>query len=116
VLVALLGLAVMARPVETPTQDCGSGIVFLLDGRTNEFVDPADPPSGATAEDATANNERPCRERVAASARPGAVMLGTGLLVALAAVVVEVAGRGVAWRRRVRTRRTSGPRPDPVVD
>lgn len=115
VLVALAGLLVMARPVQTPTQDCGAGIMFLLDGRTNEFADPEDPPAGATGDQATENNERPCRVRVAASARPGAVMAGTGLFVAVTAAIVEATARGVAWRRRVKARRASGQRPDPAI-
>jgi hypothetical protein len=107
--VALVGLALMARPASTPTQDCGSSLLFLLDGRSNEFVDPGDPPAGITAEEAQDNNERPCRVRVADVARPGAVALAAGLISAFVAALVEIVARAGAWRRRVKQQRGGPP-------
>jgi hypothetical protein len=105
VVVALVGLGLLARPVSTPTQDCGATLLFLLDGRTNEFIDPNDPPTGVTPEEAVANNERPCRDRVADAARTPVVLVAAGLASALGALLVEVAARAWAWRQRVQERR-----------
>jgi hypothetical protein len=100
VVVALIGIAVMARPVSTPVQDCGSALVFLLDGGVNEFADPTDPPAGLTSAEVTDNNTRPCRERVADTARPGLVAFLAGTLIATAAAITEVSARGWRWHRR----------------
>jgi hypothetical protein len=104
VVAALLGLLLMLRPVTTPTQDCGTSIGFLLDGRVNEFVDEQDPPEGVTAAEAKANNADPCRDRVAERAKPAGILIAGGVLVALVATLVEVGDRGLAWRRRRRAR------------
>ncbi|WP_421117963.1 hypothetical protein ACE2AJ_11130 [Aquihabitans daechungensis] len=112
VVVALLGLVLLLRPVSTPTQDCGTSLAFLLDGRVNEFVSESDPPPGVTAAEAKANNDEPCRDRVAERTKPAAVLLGAGLVAAIGAAVVETAVRTTAWVRRRRARRSaseSGP-------
>lgn len=110
VVVALLGLVALLRPVSTPVQDCGTAIGFLLDGRTNTFADPADPPEGLTAEEVTANNERPCRERVADAARPGGIAFVVGLLLAVVAFLVEAVARFGSWlARRQQARARSRP-------
>jgi hypothetical protein len=100
VLATLVGVLSLLRPVETPTQDCGTSLAVLLQGRPNVFVDPNDPPPGVTAEEAVANNERPCRTRVAAAGQPGARLIAGGMVVALAAMLVEVIARTVARHRR----------------
>ena len=81
VVVALIGLALSARPLATPTQDCGTAFTFLVAGRVNEFVDPGNPPTGVTRAEAEANNAEPCQERAANRAVPAAVAVvaGTGL-------------------------------------
>lgn len=89
VLVALVGLALSARPLSTPTQDCGTALTFLAQGRVDEFVDPADPPAGLTRADALANAANPCQERAANRARPAGALLVGGTLLALAMAVVE---------------------------
>lgn len=104
-LVALVGLALLLRPVQTPVQDCGTVAGFLLDGRTNEFVDPADPPKGVTRAEAEANNREPCRDRVADAAKPGAAIFVLGLVTATVAATLEVGVRGALWRRRRAARR-----------
>jgi hypothetical protein len=98
--VALVGIVVMLRPVSTPVQDCGTALGFLLDGGVNEFADPANPPAGLTAAQVTANNTRPCRERVADTARPGLALFLAGTLTATAAAITEVSVRGWRWHRR----------------
>ena len=104
VVVALVGLLSLLRPVSTPTQDCGTVAGFLLDGRSNVYIDPNDLPKGVTAAEAKANNAHPCRERVADQTKPGAVVLLGGLTVAVGAALVEMTARGLAWRRRRRAR------------
>lgn len=104
-LVALLGLVGLMRPVSTPTQDCGLAGAFLLDGRTDVFIDPTDPPEGITAEEAEDNNERPCRARVVDVARVPALALVVGTAVGLVAGLVEVVVRLSARQRARRLRR-----------
>ncbi len=99
VLVALAGAALAALPLRTPTQDCGTALTFLLDGRMNQFVDPASPPAGTTRAEAEANNAEPCQERAANRARPAGALLVGGTLVALVALAVEVVVRLSAHRR-----------------
>jgi hypothetical protein len=102
VVMALAGLLLLLRPVQTPTQDCGTSLAFILGGRVNALVSETDPPKGITPAEAKANNARPCRERVAQRTKPAAVLFGTGLVAALGATAVEVALRGSAWVRRRR--------------
>ena len=108
VAVALIGLVTMLRPVQTPLQDCGTTLTFLLDGRVNEFGDPNDPPKGLTADEVTANNDRPCRVRVGAQAKPAGVLIAGGIVAAVGAGATEITARMVAWRRRVRDRTRPG--------
>ena len=105
VAIALVGLLVSLRPVRTPTQDCGTTLAFLMDGRTNEFVDVDDLPEGVTEADVEANNDRPCRERVADVAVPafGAVAAGVGL--ALLAALTEGVDRGLRRHQRAQEHR-----------
>lgn len=103
VAIALLGLGLMLRPVQSPVQDCGTALAFLLDGRTDVFVDPADPPPGLTAEEVQASNERPCRPRALDTARPGAIAFFGGVLVATAAALTEAGIRTWRWYRRTAT-------------
>ena len=107
VIVALAGIWVATRPVSTPVQDCGAAAAFLLDGRVNVFADPEDPPVGLTRAQVVDNNDRPCQERAANQAAPGAVMIVAGTLIGLVAATVEVLGR---WSLRHRAR-TSVPAP-----
>ena len=93
VLLALGGLAWTARPLRTPTQDCGSALTFLWNGRVNIFTDPANPPKGVTSAAAKNNNAKPCQARAGERARPGAIALGTGTALALLAGIVEGAIR-----------------------
>lgn len=102
--VALLGLGILLLPVSTPTQDCGTSLGFLLDGRVNQLVSETDPPQGITPAEAEANNARPCRERVADRAKPAGVLLVAGLVPAVLAATVEISVRCVAWWRRSRSR------------
>jgi hypothetical protein len=107
VVVALIGLALLFRPVSTPTQDCGTSIGFLLDGRVNVFVSETDPPKGITPAEAKANNAEPCRDRVAQRTKPAAVLFGAGMVAAIGAALTEMAVRGRAWLRRRKQRRTA---------
>jgi hypothetical protein len=107
VVVAIIGLALVFRPVRTPTQDCGTAIGFLLDGRVNVFVSEDDPPEGITPAEARANNAEPCRDRVADRAKPAGVLFLAGLAVALIAAGVEGAVRLRAWLRARRLRRAA---------
>ncbi|MCU1371491.1 MAG: hypothetical protein JWO77_2685 [Ilumatobacteraceae bacterium] len=111
VVVALIGLGLMLRTVSTPTQDCGTSIAFLLQGRVNVFVSVDDPPEGITKAEAEANNATPCRERVADQVKPAALLFGAGLVAAVGAAAVEMAVRGAGWlkRRRARRARTEAP-------
>ena len=93
VLVALVGLALGLRPLATPTQDCGTAATFLLQGRANEYIDPANPPEGITRAEAEANNAEPCQERAGNRALPAGVMLVGGVTVAVVALLVEGAAR-----------------------
>jgi hypothetical protein len=106
-LVALAGLVGLLRPVSTPVQDCGLAAAFLLDGRTDRFVDPSDPPAGVTAAEATDNNQRPCRERVADVARPAAVALLAGITIGITAAIIEVSARITLRRQRHHERAAS---------
>lgn len=99
VVVALVGLVWGTRPLQTPTQDCGTSFSFLLDGRVDEFVDPANPPAGITAADAEANNAEPCQERAADRARPAGALVVGGTLLAATAAVVDLGARGLRWYR-----------------
>ncbi len=100
-ILALVGVGLLARTVHTPLQDCGSVYGFLRNGRVNVVGDPANPPTGATKADVEATNASPCRHRVAAAALPSAVLIPLGTLVALIAVLVEVVARfGLRRRRR----------------
>lgn len=105
VVVALLGIVLLLRPVSTPTQDCGTSLGFLLDGRVNVFVSEDDPPAGITPEEARANNAEPCRDRVADRAGPALVLFSAGLVAAIIAAVVEGTVRISGWLRRRRARR-----------
>lgn len=102
VVVALVGIGLSLRPVATPTQDCGTTLAFLVEGRSNIYVDPNDLPDGVTASKAQANNELPCRERVADQAKPALILFTAGVLSALGALIVEATSRGWAWRKRAR--------------
>ncbi len=98
---ALVGLVWGTRPLTTPTQDCGTAFSFLLDGRVDQFVDPSNPPEGITAEEARANNDRPCQERAATRSRPAGALVVGGTLMASATAAVDLAVRGVRRYRRV---------------
>lgn len=103
VVVALIGLAQSARPLATPTQDCGTALTFLAGGRVDEFVDPADPPAGVSRAEAEANNAEPCQERAAARALPAGIAVVGGTALGLLAVGIEGLVRlrlGRARRRR----------------
>ncbi len=99
VLLALLGLGIGALPLQTQTQDCGTAASFLLDGRLNQLVDPANPPKAVTAAEAKANNAKPCQERAANRAWPAGILVVGGTLLALVALVVEVTIRVIVGRR-----------------
>lgn len=125
VVVALLGLGLMLRTVTTPTQDCGTAIAFLLDGRINVFVSETDPPKGITPAEAKANNATPCRVRVADQTKPAAALFGAGMVAAIGAALTELVVRARGWLKRRKARPTpeaaSGPTPpdlpglDPVT-
>jgi len=100
VVVALIGLGLLFLPVQTPTQDCGTSIGFLLDGRVNELVSETAPPAGITPAEAKANNAQPCRSRVADRTKPAAVLFVAGMVAALGAATTEVAVRATRWFRR----------------
>lgn len=107
-IVALVGLALAAagfvvglRPLRTPVQDCGTAFGFLLDGRVEEFGDPANPPAGLTRAEVEEANANPCQERAAHRALPGLVLLLAGGAISLGAVLAEVAWRFVHRRRAV---------------
>lgn len=99
VLLALLGLGLSARPLATPTQDCGTAFTFLVTGQLDQFVDPANPPEGVTEAEAEANNAEPCQERAAARAVPAGALVIGGTLLGLAALLAESTVRFVAARR-----------------
>ncbi len=98
VLVAVIGLASATRPLRSPTQDCGTALTYLVQGRVDEFVDPADPPTGVTRAEAEANNAHPCQERAGDRALPAGIAVAGGTAVALVAAV----GEGVLRIRLVR--------------
>ncbi len=100
ILLAVAGLALAARPLHTETQDCGTAGSFLLDGRVNEFVDPAQPSAGITSAEAKANNAEPCQDRAANRAWPAGILVVAGTLVALLSLTGELTVRAVAGRRR----------------
>lgn len=106
VLLALGGIALAARPLHTETQDCGSAGSFLLDGGVNEFVDPANPPTGVTSAEAKANNIQPCQERAANRGWPAGILVVGGTLAALIALIVEAIARTTFGRQRTRRRNT----------
>lgn len=89
VVVALVGLGLSARPLATPTQDCGTALTFLAAGRVDEFVDPGNPPEGVTRAEAEANNDEPCQERAADRAVPAGLAVVGGTAVGLLAAGVE---------------------------
>ncbi len=93
VLVALVGVGLGLLPLATPTQDCGTAATFLLQGRVNEYVDPADPPTGITSAQAEANDAEPCQERAGNRALPAGALVVGGTAVAVAAVLVESVAR-----------------------
>jgi hypothetical protein len=95
VVLALAGLVWGTRPLETPTQDCGTSFSFLLDGRVDVFVDASNPPEGTTTAQAEANNAEPCQERAAARARPAGALVVGGTLAAALAAVVDLGVRGL---------------------
>jgi hypothetical protein len=105
VAVALVGLLLVLRPVSTPTQDCGTALAFLLEGRVNEFVSETDPPEGVTKAEAKANNAEPCRVRVADRTEPAAVLFGAGMVAALGATFTEIVVRLQGWLRRRKAQR-----------
>lgn len=115
VVVALVGLGLLLRPVETPTQDCGTSLTFLLEGRVDEFVSETDPPAGISAAEAKDNNTQPCRERVADQTAPAAVLLVAGMGSAVLAAIIEMTVRGIAWWRRRTARRQLLPPPPAAV-
>ena len=100
VLLAFVGIALAARPLHTETQDCGSAGSFLLDGRVNEFVDPANPPTGVTSAEAKANNVQPCQQRAANRGWPAGILVVGGTFAALTALIAEVIVRATFGRRR----------------
>lgn len=104
VLAALVGVVLLALPVHSPLQDCGSSFGFLIDGRSDLFGDPAAPPKGASRADVEATNARPCRPRVATRAKPAAFLIPGGVVAGVGAATTEVA---VRWRRS--RRRGRGP-------
>lgn len=99
VVVALAGLVAGTRPLATPTQDCGTPFSFLLHGRVDVFVDPADPPAGVSAAEAEANNAEPCQERAADRARPAAGLVVGGTVLATIAAGTDLAVRSWRWYR-----------------
>lgn len=109
VLLALAGLASSARPLSTPTQDCGTALTYLTQGRVNEFVDPDDPPAGVTKAEALANEADPCQERAANRARPAGALVIGGTLLALVALIVEGFLRHSINRAARRSWLTPGP-------
>ncbi len=111
VLVALLGLALGLRPLATPTQDCGTAATFLLHGRVNEFVDPADPPAGITRAEAEANNAEPCQERAGNRALPAGLLVVGGTTVGVLALLTEAVVRFRVHRAANRQRGTAPAEP-----
>ena len=111
VLLAFVGIALAARPLHTETQDCGSAGSFLLDGRVNEFVDPANPPTGVTSAEAKANNVQPCQQRAANRGWPAGILVVGGTFAALTALIAEVIVRATFGRRR-----TPPPPTKPLTD
>lgn len=111
VVVALIGLGLMLRTVSTPTQDCGTSLAFLLQGRVNVFVSVDDPPEGITSAEAEANNAEPCRDRVADQVKPAAVLFVAGLIAAVGAALTEVVIRSVGWLRRRKAARAADAQP-----
>lgn len=102
-LAAIVGIALLARTVHSPLQDCGTVYGFLRYGRTDVSADPANPPKGVSRAQVDATNAKPCRPRVADRARPSAALILGGTAMALAASLTEAIARGVARRRRRRS-------------
>lgn len=100
-LLALVGTWIATRAVQTPLQDCGVSAAFLLDGRVNLYADPDDPPAGRSQAEVLDNNDRPCQERAANQARPGALLIVAGTALGLGALIVELLLRS-RWRARAR--------------
>ena len=107
VVVALVGVGVLALPVHSPLQDCGSTFSFLYDGRTDVMGDPANPPKGHTRAEVEATNRTPCRPRVADRAQVAGGLLLSGLLVAVVASGVEMTVRLGSQRGQRRRSRHS---------
>lgn len=99
VAIAGLGMVLGLRPVQTPTQECGSAFGFILDGRVNQYVDVRNLPPGVSRSAALSNNETPCQERAANRARPAGILVVGGGLVGLAAAAVEALVRA-RWRMK----------------
>ena len=104
IIIALLGVALLLRPLATPVQDCGTAASFLLRGGANQYADPDRPPKGVTRDEALANNANPCQEQAANRARPAMVLVLGGVLTAVVALVVE-------WVLRIRWHRADTRRP-----
>jgi len=114
ILLALGGVAWLARPLATPTQDCGTAFSFLSEGKLNVYVDPANPPKGITAAEAEANNAKPCQALAGDRARPAAGLVMIGTASALLAAIVELAAR-TRRRRDQRQRPPISLEPEPSV-
>lgn len=100
VVVALIGLGLLLRPLRSPTQDCGTAISYLLEGRVDILVDPADPPRGVTAAEARANNAKTCQARAGDRAKPAGALVVGGTGLAGAAAAVDGSVRFLRRRRR----------------
>lgn len=101
-LLTLAGAWVATRTVATPVQDCGVAAAFLLDGRVDVIADPENPPAGLTAEQVEENNDSPCQERAANQARPGLLLVISGVGLGLVAFATETLTRWRWRRKRVR--------------
>ena len=94
------GAVLFLLPVTNPgVQRCGVPAKYLLDGRVDTLLDPAQPPKGFTKAQAQAADDHRCRTRVADRAVPGALLLTGGVGLGLVAAVAE-------WIARSARRRT----------
>jgi hypothetical protein len=109
VVAALVGLALVARPLRTPTQDCGTALTFLVSGGVNEYVDPSNPPEGITAADAEDNNADPCQERAGDRALPALLLVVGGTAIGVGALIAEWSLRDRMRRRAHRLHRAGPP-------